>query len=111
MASRGDVVLLPFPYTDLSASKVRPAVVVSSAAYQAARNELLIAYVTSQLATADPTLDYVLQDGSAPGLLKPSVVKPRLAAIDPSLVQLHVGTLSARDLAEVSQRLRLALDL
>ncbi len=27
---RGDVVLIPFPYTDLSASKTRPAVVVSS---------------------------------------------------------------------------------
>ncbi|MEA3397813.1 MAG: type II toxin-antitoxin system PemK/MazF family toxin [Chloroflexota bacterium] len=30
---RGDVVLIPFPYTDLSASKTRPVVVVSSDIY------------------------------------------------------------------------------
>ena len=30
---RGDVVLIPFPYTDLSAAKTRPAVLVSSEAY------------------------------------------------------------------------------
>ena len=30
---RGDFVLLPFPFTDLSAAKTRPAVVVSSEIY------------------------------------------------------------------------------
>ncbi len=39
---RGDVVLIPFPYTDLS-SKTRPGVIVSSAVYHAARSELLCA--------------------------------------------------------------------
>ena len=54
---RGDVVLIPFPYTDLSAAKTRPAVVVSSETYHAARPELLLAYVSSQLSQADPTID------------------------------------------------------
>jgi mRNA interferase MazF len=46
---RGDVVLIPFPYTDLSASKTRPAVVVSSEIYHTARSEVLLAYVSSQV--------------------------------------------------------------
>ena len=30
MSSKGDIVLLPFPFTDLGNSKVRPAVIVSN---------------------------------------------------------------------------------
>lgn len=44
----GAVVLVPFPYTDQTASKKRPAVVVSSAAYQQERLDLVVMPVTSQ---------------------------------------------------------------
>lgn len=59
---RGDVVLIPFPFTDLTATKTRPAVVVSSDFYHAARSELLLAYVSSQVSKAHDTIDYVLID-------------------------------------------------
>lgn len=45
----GDVVLVPFPFTDQSTSKKRPAVVVSSAAYNAERPDVIIIAVTSQV--------------------------------------------------------------
>lgn len=45
----GDVVLVPFPFTDQSISKKRPAVVVSSAAYNAERPDVIIIAVTSQV--------------------------------------------------------------
>lgn len=108
---RGDVVLLPFPYTDLSATKARPAVIVNSDRYYAVNQEILVAYITSQLVRADPWLDYRLQDWKVAGLLKPSLVKPRLAAIAPSLVRHTVGSLTPRDLAEVDRRLRRAMAL
>ena len=44
----GDIVLAPFPFTDQTASKKRPAVVVSSAAYHQERPDLIIMAVTSQ---------------------------------------------------------------
>ena len=47
--SFGDVVLVPFPLTDQSGTKKRPAVIVSSAAYNTARRDLVIMAVTSQL--------------------------------------------------------------
>ena len=108
---RGDVVLLPFPYTDLTTTKTRPAVVVSSDYYHAIRSELLLAYVSSQVSKAHNTLDYILADWEQAGLLKPSFVRPKIAAIDPSLIVYHVGKLSTQDLQKVDHCLRRALDL
>jgi mRNA interferase MazF len=108
---RGDIVLIPFPYTDLSASKTRPAVVVSSDIYHATRAELLLAYVSSQISQANPTIDYVLADWADAGLLKPSYVRPKVAAVEPTLVVHRVGALSARDLLEVDRCLRRAMAL
>jgi mRNA interferase MazF len=108
---RGDVVLVPFPFTDLTATKTRPAVVVSSELYHSVRSELLLAYVSSQVSKSDPRLDHVLVDRSSAGLPKPSFVRPKIAAIEPSLVVYHVGSLSVLDLAAVDQCLRQAFPL
>lgn len=45
----GVVILVPFPFTDQSGVKKRPAVVISSRAYQAARPDLLILAITGQV--------------------------------------------------------------
>lgn len=108
---RGDVVLIPFPFTDLTATKTRPAVVVSSPAYQAVRTELLLAYVSSQIAKATPPIDYVLKEWKRAGLPKPSFIRPKVAAIEPTLVVHQVGQLSAQDLYEMDRCLRLAMAL
>lgn len=109
--SRGDVVLIPFPFTDLSAKKTRPAVVVSSVHYHSVRSELLLTYVSSQIAKADAGLDHVLIDWASAGLPRPSFVRPKLAAIESTLVVHHVGRLSTRDMVEVDHRLWQALGL
>lgn len=109
--SRGDVVLIPFPFSDLSTTKTRPAVVVSSIQYHSVRGELLLAYVSSQVAKADPLLDHVLADWSAASLLRPSFVRPKLAAIEPTLIVFHAGRLSSRDMTELDYRLWQALGL
>ncbi len=36
----GDVVLLPFPFTNQTATKKRPAIIVSTAAYNNARRDI-----------------------------------------------------------------------
>ena len=46
--SFGDVLLVPFPFTDQSGSKKRPAVVVSSARFQQERPDLFLMPITSQ---------------------------------------------------------------
>lgn len=108
---RGDVVLIPFPYTDFSAAKTRPAVVISSELYHLLRQELLLAYVSSQVSQANPAIDHVLIDWKIAGLLKPSFVRPKIAACDPALVVHRVGRISPRDMQEVDRRLYRALGL
>jgi len=45
----GDLVLVPFPFTDQTGIKKRPAIVVSSDAYQRQRPDVVLMAVTSQL--------------------------------------------------------------
>ncbi len=47
--SFGDVLLVPFPFTDQQGSKQRPAVVVSSCAYNANRPDVLMMAITSAM--------------------------------------------------------------
>lgn len=46
--SFGDVVLVPFPFSDQSATKQRPAVVISSDAYHREHADVLLIAITSQ---------------------------------------------------------------
>lgn len=108
---RGDVVLIPFPYTDLTATKTRPAVIVSSTTYQSIRSELLLAYVSSQVSQATPPIDHLLVNWEDAGLLKPSFVRPKVAAIEPQLIVYQIGQLSNDDSEAVDNILRLAMSL
>ena len=108
---RGDVVLVPFPFSDLSTAKVRPAVVVSSDLYHSTEPDLLLAALTSQVAGATGPYDYRLRDWRAAGLRFPSALKPVLVTLDPSRVVDSIGALSAPDMAQVDERLRGALGL
>jgi len=59
---RGDVVLVPFPFSDLSTAKVRPAAVVSGSLYHATEPDLILVAITSKVTAATGSLDYVLSD-------------------------------------------------
>jgi len=105
----GDVVLVPFPFTDQSTVKRRPAVIISSAAYHQARPDLLIMAVTSQHPSILSVGEVHVQDWRAAGLLKPSVLKPVLTTIDPALVLRKLGRLTATDEAALRQAIHLIL--
>ena len=66
----GDVVLVPFPFTDLTGSKQRPAVVVSSARYHDKRPDLVIMAVTSQVRSPGIVGDMAIARWREAGLLK-----------------------------------------
>jgi mRNA interferase MazF len=95
----GDVLLVPFPFTDQSTAKRRPAVVVSSNAYHRERLDLIILAVTSQARPETPLGEAPVTKWKEAGLLRPSVLKPILATIERSLVVRKLGRLADEDRA------------
>ena len=93
----GDVVLAPFPFTDQTTSKKRPAVVVSSAAYNEERLDLIIIALTSQLRPLSPLGEVSVVQWKEAGLLKPSVIKPILTTIEKRLILGKLGRLREPD--------------
>jgi mRNA interferase MazF len=93
----GDVVLVPFPFTNQTASKQRPAVVVSGRAYNSTRPDIVIMAITSQLRPVGTPGDVWIADWRAANLLKPSAIKPVFATVEQALVIRKLGVLSAGD--------------
>ena len=104
--SFGDIVLVPFPFTDQTGAKKRPAVVVSSVAYNQARHDLVIMAVASQLTPSRAFGEMIVKDWQAARLIKPSAIKPVITTIEQSLVIRRLGQLKDAD----QQALKRTLD-
>lgn len=74
MHAFGDVVLVPFPFTDQSGAKKRPAVIVSGGGYQAGRRDVIIMAITSQVREPLGFAEARVSDWQTVGLIKPSVL-------------------------------------
>ena len=93
---QGDVVLAPFPFTDQSGTKQRPAVVLSGSSYNRSHPDIILAPVTSQITNTPDEI--ILANWKTAGLLKPSAVKPILSSFETNLVRRELGKLSSVDL-------------
>jgi len=103
----GQIVLTPFPYTDLSGARLRPVLMLR----QASRfDDWLVCMVSSKIDQAEAGFDEVLTpadvDFAASGLKVPSVLRlSRLAVLDTSLLVGSIGSIGDERLARARQRL------
>jgi mRNA interferase MazF len=107
---RGDIILVPFPFTVLSSAKQRPVLVVSSDALNAASDDLLVAAITSQVPPKPATGEFMIPSGdlAACGLPKPSVVRlAKLAALHRRLVIKRIGSMPEPVLSQILADIRL----
>ncbi len=106
----GDLVLVPFPFTDQTGTKRRPAVVVSSDAYHRQRPDVVVMAVTSQvLRPAGAMGEVVISEWQKAGLPKASLIKPVLATIEKGLVLRKLGELQETDRTALRQALKAVL--
>ncbi len=91
-----DIVIVPFPFTDRLASKRRPALVLSGAAFNSATRHCVLAMITSAEQSHWPG-DCAIADLSATGLTAPCLVRPKLFTLDQRLIQRVSGKLTSTD--------------
>jgi mRNA interferase MazF len=84
--SFGDVVLVPFPFTDQTATKRRPAVVVSSQDYNKERPDVIIMAISSQVRTPSGFGEVLVRSWKEAGLIKPSTIKPIFTTVEKGLI-------------------------
>jgi mRNA interferase MazF len=107
--SKGDVVLVPFPFDDLSATKVRPAVCLTDPI--GPHRHVVLAFVSSQVPAAPDATDLILDplnpDFAATGLKAASALRlHRLMTVATPLIARRLGTLSPALQSQVSARLK-----
>jgi len=114
MLQRGDIVLVPFPFTDLTFEKLRPAVIAS---VDPQETDVIIAFISSVVSPGELSeTDYVLHqddpDFAKTGLKKTSTFRTRkLLTVERSRIIRRLGRVSPAIQKELDVRLRHAVGL
>ncbi len=104
--AKGDIVLITFPFTDLTGSKLRPTVVLAETI-----NDLTVCFVTTQIGWQEPT-DVLLTPNLDNGLRKQSIIRTsKIATLDRSLAKGLLGNLSKMELSDLDSKLKILLQL
>jgi mRNA interferase MazF len=109
--NKGDVILVPFPFSDQTATKKRPAIVVSSDTYNSISQDIVIMAITGQIRGHIGVGEFLIEDWQSAGLLKPSAVKSAISTIEQRLVVKILGRLSSKDLSTLEKALKELFDL
>lgn len=113
MIKRGDIILIKFPFTDLTSIKVRPALVVSSDQYNNASNDAIFMLITSKISNSfmeDFIVDSNHPEFSATGLKQPSLFKiDRIVILSKTIAARKLGEAGPQIMNEISLRLKKVL--
>lgn len=106
---KNKIVLVPFPFDDLSGAKVRPALCLTDAISK--YDHVVISFITSQLDKADELTDFALLttdvDFATTGLKIDSAIRlHRLVTIPKHLIQRQLGSLPLSYQSLLTQKLR-----
>ncbi len=110
--SLNQIWLVHFPFSDLTSTKVRPALVLATH-----RQDVIILGIFSKIPTGEPAKTWILIDSSHPdfaqtGLIKTSVLRAeKIATAHQSIFQRQLGRLPADLQVQVPIVLREALNL
>jgi mRNA interferase MazF len=99
--AKGDIILITFPFTDLSGTKLRPAVVLADTPL-----DLTLCFITTQTQWQE-SFDLILAPSSQNGLRKPSLLRTnKIATLDRSLAKGLLGNLSQSELNLLNSKLK-----
>jgi len=111
---KGKIVLVPFPFDDLSSAKLRPAVCLTNPI--SPHRHVVLAFITSQIPDdvleTDIVLNSTRDDFGSTGLRTSSTIRlHRLITVTTSLIHRELGELSPQMQVEVDNKLRKLFEL
>ncbi len=113
MFERGKIILVPFPFTDLSSQKIRPAVIISCAFAESP--DTIVAFISSipfRKSRFHVSLPNTHSDFKKTGLKASSTIRcDKIATLDKKIVLGEVGILSKSLLKKMNTALASALGL
>ena len=99
---KGDVVVIPFPFSDLSSSKRRPALVLA----QLKGNDIILCQITSKDINDDYAIPLLTREFQEGNLNQDSNIRPnRLFTADESIVVYKVGTINKNKIGIVINKI------
>lgn len=103
---KGEIITIPYPFSDLSGFKVRPALILFEY-----RNEVAVAFIGSQLQNIQPP-DVLLQPNPVNGLKKTSFIRiTKISTIESAMVQGQIGFIDNHSLKMIDRLLKKLFDL
>ncbi len=104
--NKGDIVLIPFPFTDLRGNRNRPAVILINS-----EEDITVSFITTQLQW-QTDYDVLIQPSDTNGIKKTSLIRlNKFATIDKDLVIGKLGHLDNSDLLLINENLKKLLKL
>ncbi len=98
---KGDIVLLPFPFTDLTGSKLRPAIILIESEY-----DITVCFITTQLKWKEET-DILLSPSLDNGIKKDSLIRlSKIATIEKTFVLGKLGKLQETEISDLNKKLK-----
>ena len=99
---KGDIVLVTFPFTDLSGTKLRPAIILIESS-----KDITVCFVTTQILQWQEHNDILIDSTLINGLLKRSLIRTsKIATLDKSLAKGLLGKLTSNEINELNTSLR-----
>ena len=109
----GDIILTPFPFTDLSGNKVRPALVLG---VQAGGDDVTVCFISSMAQNKVHKFDILIgskdKNFKQTGLKAESIIKVvKIATLDKIVILGKIGDLDTKNLNKVKNILKIYFNL
>src|SRR3989338_1162616 len=113
MHKSGNIILTPFPFTDLSGNKVRPALVLGA---QDGGDDITVCFISSTVSQKvhkfDVLVDLKDKDFAKTGLKLKSIIKvSKIATLDKAVVLGKIGDLDSASFKKVKKILKIYFGL
>ncbi|MCY7410281.1 MAG: type II toxin-antitoxin system PemK/MazF family toxin [Chitinophagales bacterium] len=97
---KGDIILIPFPFTNLEGKKLRPSLILFNG-----ESDVTVAFITSQLKWREP-YDVLLKRDAINGFREDSLlVIHKISTINKELIEGYIGCVEPATLIEIDQNL------